>query len=148
MMISRAGATVISGAAKAFSVSVEDTIAFTDDPTAVFAVAETTKLKAGAAAESLSHHLEHSAQPNNLLLAGSNLNNIMYVAVASGTAWAVANMEVVRGEELHTPDEPQRSAWEILRDLSGSIEGPEDWASEADYYLHGTPKRGPAPDEE
>ena len=45
-------------------------------------------------------------------------------------------------------DIPQRSAWQILRELSGTVEGPEDWASEADHYLYGTPKRRAAPDEE
>ena len=33
------------------------------------------------------------------------------------------------------------SAWQILRDLSGTVEGPTDWAAEADHYLYGTPKR-------
>lgn len=32
--------------------------------------------------------------------------------------------------------------WEVLESLSGSIEGPKDWAAEADHYLYGQPKRG------
>ena len=36
----------------------------------------------------------------------------------------------------------ERDAWETLEVLTGVIEGPEDWATEHDHYLYGTPKRG------
>jgi len=35
----------------------------------------------------------------------------------------------------------EESAWDILESLIGTVEGPEDWASEHDHYLYGTPKR-------
>jgi hypothetical protein len=33
------------------------------------------------------------------------------------------------------------SFFDAVRDLIGSVEGPEDWAAEHDHYIHGTPKR-------
>jgi len=33
------------------------------------------------------------------------------------------------------------SAWDILAQLTGTVEGPTDWAAEHDHYLYGTPKR-------
>lgn len=34
------------------------------------------------------------------------------------------------------------TAWEILRELAGTVEAPPDWSEEHDHYIHGTPKRG------
>lgn len=34
-----------------------------------------------------------------------------------------------------------KTGWDVLDRLTGSIEGPGDWASEHDHYLYGTPKR-------
>jgi hypothetical protein len=34
------------------------------------------------------------------------------------------------------------TAWEVLDGLTGTVEGPEDWAVEHDHYLYGSPKRG------
>jgi hypothetical protein len=34
------------------------------------------------------------------------------------------------------------TAWEVLDGLTGTVEGPEDWAAEHDHYLYGSPKRG------
>ena len=36
---------------------------------------------------------------------------------------------------------PPGSAWSALEFLTGSVEAPQDWASEHDHYLYGTPKR-------
>ncbi len=33
------------------------------------------------------------------------------------------------------------AAWDVLESLIGTVEAPEDWASEHDHYLYGTPKR-------
>lgn len=33
------------------------------------------------------------------------------------------------------------NAWDILAKLTGTVEGPTDWAAEHDHYLYGTPKR-------
>jgi hypothetical protein len=32
------------------------------------------------------------------------------------------------------------NAWDVLEALAGSVEAPEDWSSEHDHYLYGTPK--------
>lgn len=32
-------------------------------------------------------------------------------------------------------------AWDILEELTGTFDGPQDWAVEHDYYLYSTPKR-------
>lgn len=39
------------------------------------------------------------------------------------------------------------SAWDILETLVGTLEAPEDWASEHDHYLYGVPKRSEGPRE-
>ena len=33
------------------------------------------------------------------------------------------------------------SPWDTLEELAGTMEAPEDWSSEHDHYLYGTPKR-------
>ncbi|MEH2204609.1 MAG: hypothetical protein V7K53_11090 [Nostoc sp.] len=33
--------------------------------------------------------------------------------------------------------------WDVLEDLTGTVDAPEDWASQHDHYLYGTPKRQP-----
>ena len=38
----------------------------------------------------------------------------------------------------HKP--PESTLWEGLRALAGTVEGPEDWASNHDHYIHGTPR--------
>lgn len=38
-----------------------------------------------------------------------------------------------------------RSVWQVLDEHAGSVEGPEDWSSENDHYLYGTPKRNEKP---
>ncbi len=35
-----------------------------------------------------------------------------------------------------------QNAWETLEELTGTVQGPEDWAAEHDHYLYGTPKHG------
>jgi hypothetical protein len=37
------------------------------------------------------------------------------------------------------------SAWDVLAQLAGSIEGPTDWAVEHDHYLYGSPKISTVP---
>ncbi|HMV87286.1 MAG TPA: hypothetical protein PKC13_24275 [Blastocatellia bacterium] len=32
-------------------------------------------------------------------------------------------------------------AWDVLEQMSGTIEAPPDWAAEHDHYLYGAPKR-------
>ena len=36
----------------------------------------------------------------------------------------------------------EQNLWDVLEDLTGKVEGPEDWSQEHDHYLYGTPKRG------
>jgi hypothetical protein len=43
--------------------------------------------------------------------------------------------------EQDVPDGPDASAWDVMESLIGSVDAPEDWASEHDHYLYGTPKR-------
>jgi len=40
------------------------------------------------------------------------------------------------------------NAWDVLSRLAGTVEAPEDWASEHDHYLYGTDKRGATPEAE
>lgn len=40
------------------------------------------------------------------------------------------------------PTSPESgSVWDVLGKLAGSIEAPEDWATEHDHYLYGNAKR-------
>ena len=156
----------------AFSVAVEDSVAFTDE---VFTTVARIELTSGAegvtptaapgaatdvystglvAAETLVGGTSHSGWLGNLT-SERNVHDIAGVAstkflhaAAMGLGAAISKVGApadVTREEGAT-DEPQRSAWEILRELKGAVEGPEDWAAEADHYLYGTPKRGPSPD--
>lgn len=34
-------------------------------------------------------------------------------------------------------------AWDVLEALTGTLEAANDWSSEHDHYLYGTPKRQP-----
>ena len=36
---------------------------------------------------------------------------------------------------------PVQNAWDLLENLTGAVEAPEDWSAEHDHYLYGTPKR-------
>jgi predicted DNA-binding antitoxin AbrB/MazE fold protein len=36
--------------------------------------------------------------------------------------------------------ENQQNAWDILEDMAGTYEGPQDWSSEHNHYLYGTEK--------
>lgn len=38
-------------------------------------------------------------------------------------------------------EKPSENAWDILESLAGTIDAPEDWSSEHDHYLYGTPKQ-------
>ncbi len=35
----------------------------------------------------------------------------------------------------------KKNPWDVLQDLSGTVEAPEDWSSEHDHYIYGTPKK-------
>lgn len=36
---------------------------------------------------------------------------------------------------------PVQNAWDLLENLMGTVDAPEDWSAEHDHYLYGTPKR-------
>jgi hypothetical protein len=40
------------------------------------------------------------------------------------------------------PDENGSRAWDVLRSMTGTLDGPADWSQELDHYLYDTPKRG------
>lgn len=44
-------------------------------------------------------------------------------------------------------EDASRTAWDVLDELTGTIEAPPDWAAEHDHYLYGTPKRYTKPDQ-
>lgn len=45
-------------------------------------------------------------------------------------------------EELAPPSHAG-NAWDVLESMTGSVEGPVDWATEHDHYLYGSAKRKP-----
>lgn len=56
------------------------------------------------------------------------------------------NKETVRkagvtGQLCDTPKSASGDAWDLLDSLTGTLEGPEDWSSQTDHYLYGTPKQ-------
>jgi hypothetical protein len=50
-------------------------------------------------------------------------------------------VEIVLPETAST-GQSTSSFFDAVRDLIGSVDGPEDLATEHDHYIHGTPKRG------
>ena len=44
--------------------------------------------------------------------------------------------EDISSSQIKTTD-----VWDVLEDLTGTVDAPEDWASQHDHYLYGTPKR-------
>jgi len=44
---------------------------------------------------------------------------------------------VIENEKQETKKE---DAWDVLEQLSGTVEAPEDWSSNHDYYLYGPGK--------
>jgi len=38
-------------------------------------------------------------------------------------------------------------AWDVLDQMTGTVDGPDDWSAEHDHYLYGTPKRQDGPKE-
>lgn len=40
-----------------------------------------------------------------------------------------------------SPQATAADAWDLLETLAGTLEAPDDWASEHDHYLYDTPKR-------
>lgn len=45
------------------------------------------------------------------------------------------------------PPGAEGDLFDLLDQLAGTLEMPEDWATEHDHYLYGTPKRGSEPEE-
>ncbi len=43
--------------------------------------------------------------------------------------------------ESEEADDQGTNAWEMLENLTGTLEEPEDWAAEHDHYLYGLPKK-------
>jgi hypothetical protein len=39
---------------------------------------------------------------------------------------------------------PSIDAWDVLEALTGTVDAPQDWSSEHDHYLYGTPKQATA----
>ncbi|MCW5318401.1 hypothetical protein GTQ43_33175 [Nostoc sp. KVJ3] len=46
---------------------------------------------------------------------------------------------VITIQELKSPL-PDGDAWDVLEAMVGTVEACEDWSSEHDHYLYGTPK--------
>ncbi|MEC4983600.1 MAG: hypothetical protein SAJ37_00295 [Oscillatoria sp. PMC 1068.18] len=54
----------------------------------------------------------------------------------------VALKLLVETQQQKVPDsQVSQSPWDTLEELAGTIEAPEDWSTEHDHYLYGTPKR-------
>ncbi|HEX5501754.1 MAG TPA: hypothetical protein VFW96_03985 [Thermomicrobiales bacterium] len=60
------------------------------------------------------------------------------------TAWDV--LDELAGT-VEAPPEAEGDLFDLLDQLAGTLEMPEDWATEHDHYLYGTPKRGSDPEE-
>ncbi|KOR36552.1 MULTISPECIES: hypothetical protein [Planktothricoides] len=48
-------------------------------------------------------------------------------------------IQIISQEQQTEPTD--KNAWDLLEDMAGTYEAPEDWSSEHDHYLYGTPKR-------
>jgi hypothetical protein len=48
---------------------------------------------------------------------------------------------VIKVISQETPQDTAKNAWDLLEEMAGTYVMPEDWSSEHDHYLYGTPKR-------
>ena len=48
-------------------------------------------------------------------------------------------IQIISQEQQTEPK--NKNAWDLLEDMAGTYEAPEDWSSEHDHYLYGTPKQ-------
>ena len=48
-------------------------------------------------------------------------------------------IQIISQDEQTQPTD--KDAWDMLEEMAGTYEAPEDWSSEHDHYLYGTPKR-------
>ncbi|MBN3868894.1 MAG: hypothetical protein V7L00_10245 [Nostoc sp.] len=46
-------------------------------------------------------------------------------------------------EDINSSETKAADVWDVLEDLTGTVDAPEDWASQHDHYLYGTPKHQP-----
>ena len=53
----------------------------------------------------------------------------------------VINKETESVANASSDTSAPEDAWDMLRSLTGTLEGPEDWSEQLDHYLYGTPKR-------
>jgi hypothetical protein len=49
---------------------------------------------------------------------------------------------IVTIEREEVSSEQNQNLWDVLNNLTGAVEGPEDWSQEHDHYLYGLPKHG------
>jgi len=52
--------------------------------------------------------------------------------------------EVIQNQETEQASQPAGNAgdaWDLLDALTGTLEGPEDWAEQYEHYTYGTPKQ-------
>jgi len=45
-----------------------------------------------------------------------------------------------------SPRGTAEDAWDVLDQMTGTVDGPEDWSAEHDHYLYRTPKRREVPE--
>jgi len=82
-------------------------------------------------------HLERVAELAAQLPPQEQLQLVAHLAQQLRNALPEQPLEAQQSSE----DKSEGDAWEALRSLAGSVEGPPDWAVEHDHYLYGTPKR-------
>ncbi len=46
-------------------------------------------------------------------------------------------------EDINSSETKAADVWDVLEDLRGTVDAPEDWASQHDHYLYSTPKHQP-----
>ncbi|MEH2363676.1 hypothetical protein [Nostoc sp.] len=44
-------------------------------------------------------------------------------------------------EDINSSKTKAADVWDVLEDLTGTVDAPEDWASQHDHYLYGTPNK-------
>lgn len=48
---------------------------------------------------------------------------------------------IITIQELQEPL-PSADTWDLLEAMTGTVDASQDWSSEHDHYLYGTPKKG------
>lgn len=99
---------------------------------------ERIALECGAVIEFVEIAMNISLSPELERLIQSQLQTNQY---QSPEEVLEAALKLLVETQQQKTEQVSSSPWDTLEKMAGTIEAPEDWSSEHDHYLYGTPKR-------